>query len=246
MIVITFTAIKGGVGKSSLAILTANYLRKSGFKVLGIDLDIQNSFSHYYLPEIESKKNIASALHEGNLTSNIINANIDIIQSSFNLINLRVININTLSRLKEQISDYDYVIIDTAPTIDNIVLNGACISDYLITPIYYTLFDYKSALFYKEVLQTETDKINNWRLLINKFKAPRTDNSAAEINQYIKLFDSNFNNILKAKIVDSVLIQKAIDTKTAITQAMQKERLYNSMVAFIQELLHIKAKPENF
>ena len=42
MQIICYSGIKGGVAKSSMAILTANYLMALGYKVLCIDLDIQN------------------------------------------------------------------------------------------------------------------------------------------------------------------------------------------------------------
>jgi len=46
---ICFSSIKGGTGKSSLCILTANYAASAGYRVLVADLDIQNSVTSYYL-----------------------------------------------------------------------------------------------------------------------------------------------------------------------------------------------------
>ena len=247
MKIISFSAIKGGVGKSSLAILMANYLSQSGYRVLCIDLDIQNSMTFYYLPDKETdNKNIFHALSNDNLKDNIIkDLFINVIPSSLNLLKLRSININTLNRLRNQIeTDFDYVVIDTAPTFDNIVLNAVCSSDFIITPCYYSMFDFKALDFYGSQIKLETDKITNWKILINKYREPKSDNPDTELNQYISLYKSTFDNILNSKIPDTNIIQKAIDTKIKITE--KKIKLYNAIQGLCKELLNIENKPESF
>jgi chromosome partitioning protein len=260
MKVITFSAIKGGVGKSSLAILTSNYLSQSGYKVLCIDLDIQNSLTFYYYPEKlqDNEKNIFNAMSNNNLTDNIIVKGdlfrkIDIIPSDFNLIKLRSLNIKTLSRLRNQIeNDYDYCVIDTPPTFDNIVLNALCFSDVIITPCFYSLFDYKALEFYKSQIEIETDKLSAWKILINRYRAPKTENPDTDLNSYIGLFDSVFSdNILNSKIPETTIIQKAIDSdKTKdnfkINKSEKKIKAYNAISDLCAELFGIENIPEYF
>ncbi|MDR2028298.1 MAG: ParA family protein, partial [Treponema sp.] len=50
--VIAFISIKGGVGKSRGAILTANCLGAAGKRVLIIDMDHNNSTTYYYLADL--------------------------------------------------------------------------------------------------------------------------------------------------------------------------------------------------
>ena len=45
---ISFSVTKGGVVKRGLVVLTVNILSISGYKVLCIDADAQNSMSFYY------------------------------------------------------------------------------------------------------------------------------------------------------------------------------------------------------
>lgn len=249
MKVITFSGIKGGIGKSSLAIMTSNYLSNIGKKVLCIDMDIQNSLTFYYFPtEYEESKNIAKALMNDDLPGNIIkDLFIDIIPSDFNLTKIRSLDLKTLQRIIKQVNDdYDYCIIDTAPTYDNIVLNAINTSDIVITPAYLTLFDLKALDFYKTRLNNETDKIDNWKILLNKYKEPKTDNPDTELNQYISLFNDKFNNILNTKIPDTNIIQKAIDTKIHITKSQKNLKLYNAISELCNELLNITDKPNQF
>ena len=48
---ISFGSLKGGTGKSSLALLTARRLASAGKKVLVVDFDINNSASFVLTPD---------------------------------------------------------------------------------------------------------------------------------------------------------------------------------------------------
>ena len=66
--VVSFSSIKGGTGKTSICIHVANYCAAAGYRVLVIDFDVQNSLSFYYLDELsvtERKEPCACAEHEG-------------------------------------------------------------------------------------------------------------------------------------------------------------------------------------
>ena len=67
--VVSFSSIKGGTGKTSICIHVANYCAAAGYRVLVIDFDIQNSLSFYYLDELSvtDRKNLALALNSRDL-----------------------------------------------------------------------------------------------------------------------------------------------------------------------------------
>ncbi len=69
--VVTFSANKGGAGKTRMAILTANCLGAAGKRVAVIDMDFNNSATFYYATDRERilQKHIADALfsEENNL-----------------------------------------------------------------------------------------------------------------------------------------------------------------------------------
>jgi chromosome partitioning protein len=251
MDVITFSAIKGGVGKSSLAILTANYLGAAGNRVLMIDFDIQNSATFYYLEDYEAAegRNLSAALQNNDLPGNIVpGLFVDVIPASLKLVNLRTIATKTFKRLLPQIQQqYDYVIADTPPTFDNLVLNAIEAADRIVTPVQLTLFDYKSAVFYKEQLELETEKAGNWKVLYNRFTEPRTDNPETETNQYLTLFADTFgDHILNTRIPDTRQVQKAIDTKTAVTTAKAKEKLFSAIAELAGEITGKEYTAEKF
>ena len=239
MKVVTYSSIKGGVGKSSIAAMTANCLAASGKKVLVIDMDVNNSMSFYYLDKkgaeqakekniydssicsvckskkvhsrrvegidfgvgTAKEKNIARALGANveSLNDYTIKTrfeNIDIIASSLELIDLRAVSERRLKNVMPTLKGYDAVIIDTAPTYDNIVLNAYNASDIIITPILLTQFDYNTAEFLKKKLQSETDKYQNWWLVFNGVRGDVVNGGSNKQREYIQLFESSFANIV--------------------------------------------------
>jgi chromosome partitioning protein len=235
---ICFSSIKGGTGKSSLCVLTANYAASAGYRVLVADLDIQNSATSYYLdsPGEADRKNIAAALHTERLTENIITSNysgIDLLASSLDLVKLRAIGERTFKRILDASPlPYDFLFIDTPPTYDNIVLNALNASDLIITPVAFSQFDFKGALFYKAQIKCETDKLPAWHILFNFFRPARTDNPDALRNQYEALFRDTFGEIIApATIQDTTLIRRSIDTGEKITTSAAKGPLHAAISA---------------
>jgi chromosome partitioning protein len=235
---ICFSSIKGGTGKSSLCILTANYAASAGYRVLVADLDLQNSTTSYYLdsPDEADRKNIAAALHTERLGENIIQSNypgIDLLASSLDLVKLRAIGERTLARMLSVLDlPYDFLFVDTPPTYDNIVLNAVNASDLIITPVAFSQFDYKGALFYEAQLKRDTDKLSAWRILFNFYRPPRSDNPDALRNQYEALFRNAFGDtILPNTIPDTTLIRRSIDTGESITTSQAKAQLHAAITA---------------
>ena len=231
---VCFSSLKGGSGKSSVAILTGNLLSKAGYRVLMIDLDIQNSLSFYYLDDfrVVDKNNLALALQMRSLPENIVDSNysekLKIIPSSYGLIDLRAINEKSLSRLMPDIYDYfDYCLLDCPPTLDNIVLNALYASDLIISPCRLSIFDYKGLQFLGDKIYHEINGLDRWNILINFYRAPRTDKESNLTAQYLSMFQDVFKNIFDVKIPESVLIQKAIDTREPISRAKNKEKVFN-------------------
>ncbi len=258
MVVISYSSLKGGTGKSSTTILTANCFAASGKKVLVIDSDINNSCSFYFLNDEQSiqqaeRKNLAYALQDSNLLDFIIhtkNSNIDIIPSSLNLINLRAMSTNILSRLIPSLNNsYDVVLIDTAPTYDNIVLNCINASDYIITPVGYDQFNFNTSIFLAEKLRIETEKFDNWYLLFNGHESRYNKNPDSLQNQYKELFKNNSNignKILNVEIPFTRNVRKFVDTEEPVKQKGCTEKLYTAVCNFCSILIGEEIHPEKF
>jgi len=231
--VVTFSSIKGGTGKSSLCLLTANHAASAGYRVLVIDMDIQNSATSYYLddPDTASRRNIAVALQSKLVSQNIVPTNylgVDLIPSSLDLVDLRAIGERSLSRLlASEALPYDFCFIDTAPTYDNLVLNALHSADLILTPVAFSQFDLKGAVFFQSILARDTEKSPVWRVLFNFYRTPRTDSPEALKNQYEALFRETFDVAIAPVVIpESALVRRSIDTREPITTATAKASLH--------------------
>ena len=235
---VCFSSIKGGTGKSSLCILTANHAAAAGYRVLVADLDLQNSATSYYLdePEPAERRNIAAAFQTELLVENIISSNymgIDLLASSFHLVKLRAIGERTLSTMLQKTKlDYDFLFIDTPPTYDNIVINALNAADLILTPVAFSQFDFKGALFFQEQIRRDTKKLDAWKVLFNFYKPARSDNPDALRNQYEALFRETFTDaIAPVTIPESSMVRRSIDTRERITESAAKATLHAAIAS---------------
>ena len=205
--VITYSSMKGGVGKTTNAILTATNLAARGFKVLFFDLDTNNSGTMYFTQGIEEiidtieTHNVFESQSHNDIAKYSINSrikNIDIVPSHLNIFKLRGIGYNELQKtLKGYEEKYDYVVIDTAPTYDNLVINALLASDIILTPLKFSSFDFTTAKFLQKQLYDDAPgQVERWYLLYSDFQQQYANFENAPQTQFVKLFEKEFTNIL--------------------------------------------------
>lgn len=146
--VITIASIKGGVGKSTTSLIFATLLSIK-YKVLLIDIDTQASITSYFFNKIKDNnvdlinRNIyevlISNLHIDNALITI-DKNLDLIPSYLTLHKFNSESIPYKEfKLKEQLkllsNHYNYIILDTNPSLDFTLTNALVCSNYIIIPI---------------------------------------------------------------------------------------------------------------
>jgi chromosome partitioning protein len=177
--VVSLTSIKGGTGKTNIAILLAKCLAAAGKRVLLIDLDLNNSLSFHFIEDEEMQKtqklNIAAALgdEKNSLCDFTVMARtkgVEIIASTPYLADLRTLSEKRLKRMMQTVyGKFDICIIDCPPTYDNIVLNAVNASDFTITPVLKDLFSFNAAAYLAGVLPRDVEGFENWFVLINGY-----------------------------------------------------------------------------
>lgn len=256
MKIITFGSLKGGVSKTTTALLCAYCLAKAGKKILFIDGDINNSSSWTLSPENkneldpQNRKHIAAALQGENLLDYVIPSNtdgIDLIPSSLYLVDLRTINQNRFKTLVKNAKQstaghvsieekYDYIIIDTAPTYDNITMMFYEASDLIITPTLLSQFDYNTALFLNNKIQTETSVHENWKILFVGWNKRFEEKQIGGQTDYQNLFESTFSNILSTRIPWTTVAKNRIDRQELVGTSKKSATLHFSIISLCEEI----------
>lgn len=164
MKIISVTTQKGGVGKTTTAINLAAALSEKGKKVLLVDLDPQGNATIGCGIDNNGIDTIVRAMQadiNGSFKTSDLSVvhreNFDVLPSNIELSNLELLLVSVigregvLKRILEPLKDiYDYVIIDTLPSLGILTVNAFVASDYVIVPIlakdYYSLQGFDALL----------------------------------------------------------------------------------------------------
>ena len=142
MKIIAIANHKGGTGKTTTTVNLGVALQKKGKKVLLIDLDAQSGLSfHFGIQDLD--KGLADFLLNNGSFSSLIHQKegLDILPSNRNLADLELSLTdypNRLYILKESLAlvkDYDFVLLDTPPTLSLFNLNALIAAEEVIIPL---------------------------------------------------------------------------------------------------------------
>lgn len=135
MKIITFISLKGGSGKTSAALNIGATLARSGYNVLFVDLDSQNSLADTLTtqnstgalwPVLDGQTRLKDAIMQCQYGA-LINRGSDPAEPA---------DIYALKEALKTVSDeYDFVIIDTPPALSATTVSGIIAADGLVLPV---------------------------------------------------------------------------------------------------------------
>lgn len=154
-ITITMGIQKGGCGKSTTTGILAYLLQENGYRVLSIDMDSQGNLTELLSGKPSNdfiEKSVLEALQQNDVKSYVVpvSENIDLLPANNFLATLprwiytgktykgkmiqyhgnpSLILDDTLEKVREE---YDYIIIDTPPSLSEQTTNALCASDYVV------------------------------------------------------------------------------------------------------------------
>jgi chromosome partitioning protein len=167
---------KGGVGKTDLTVNLSCQLASMGKRVLLIDLDPQANATDYLVaPGTPAGKSTADLLLDDSVSLDDVviencRENLDIIPSNQNLSScqIRLANdINMQFKLKKKLKSvtdgsrsYDYVFIDTPPSLGLLMVNTLTAANGVIIPVQTHYFAMDGVVHLQETIQKVREDIN--------------------------------------------------------------------------------------
>lgn len=221
MLTISVVNQKGGVAKTTTAVNLAVGLATTGKRVLLIDLDPQ---AHATLAlrieseEIPSDKTVAAVFYDVPVTSilvDTIEANLKLIPASIHLATA-VENLYSIlfreGKLRSALlairDDFDYVILDSAPTLSVLSINAIVAADRVLIPTRLSLYslDGMNALL-NTIAQAKPDRSANfdWRILLTMVRGHGKERQAVAWEMLLPLQE----RILATQIRDTEAIEKS-------------------------------------
>ncbi len=145
--IISLVNQKGGVGKTTSAINLATYLASAGKFVLLVDLDPQgNASSGLGIDIRKQEKSLYNSMVLGDhpskvilrtetLGHDVIPASQDLAGAGIELVHMDNREFRLYNVLREIRTNYDYIIIDSPPSLGLLTINGLVASDEVIIPV---------------------------------------------------------------------------------------------------------------
>ena len=202
---------KGGVGKTTTAVNTSAVLSGSGRKVLLVDLDPQanatmgsgidkHKLENSIYELLIGTEEVDSVLKKTRFGYDLLPSNRDLIGAELDLVDAN----DREYRLSEQINklafQYDFIIIDCAPSLGLITLNALTSSDSVLIPIqceYFALEGLGKLLnTIKSVQKVHNEELNIEGILLTMF-----DSRLRLSNQVVEEVKKHFGDIVFKTII---------------------------------------------
>lgn len=242
---ITIANHKGGCGKSTTAMILTQGLARRGFRVLLIDLDSQGNTSYSLSDDIEkipvskffSEKNIDIFRPKVGMDPKIFAATSEWCLSD----QRQKFSISDFKQVLERVSAlFDYVVIDTAPALNELLIVAISVSDRVIIPM-------QADIYSMQGLSREIDIIEDIRERTNKPIAiagllllrynPRSSLSKSIYNQLGTIADKFGTKVYKATIRESIAIKECQYLKANLFRDYKRNKVVEDCNAFIDEFL---------
>jgi chromosome partitioning protein len=203
---------KGGVGKTTTAINLSACLGVLEKKVLLIDCDpqanttsgvgfdhneIKNSIYDCLLGNIPASKSI---LNTSSPNLDLIPSNIDLVAAEIELVDIKEREYCLKKSISEVKDNYDYIIIDCAPSLGILTLNALAVSDSIIVPIQCEYFALEGLGKLLNTIKIIQQRLNN-QLVIEGLLLTMYDTRLRLSNQVVEEVKAHFQDMVFKTII---------------------------------------------
>ena len=245
MEVIAVIAEKGGVGKTTTATNISSLLSRNS-SVLLVDLDPQCNSSLVFLRNKTNVSiyNVITSDLRIESAANQISENLSVVSSSDMLASLSSLSPSILNNIiMKSENDYDYVIVDTPPTLSALTINAICAANRIIVPVQADVFSLQGLVKLKNrITHLENEGLSSLReigVLMTRV-LPRT-NMAKE---YISLFRETSNKLgfrfYESYIHEALAVRVASSNLKTVVDYSSISKATEDYIQFVKEAFYDK------
>ena len=239
---------KGGVGKTTTTYALGLGLREKGYKVLTVDLDPQGNLSFCTGAEAEESITVYDVLKSEYTAQEAIQHTpiIDIIPSNIILsgVDLEFTHTGREFLLREALTcvqdKYDFIIIDTPPSLNILTVNAFAASDKIIIPMVADIFSLQGIAQLYETID-RVKKYCNPSIVIEGILLTRYNKRvilSSEIRATAEMVAKELNTeIFKTNIRTSISIQEAQTNQENLYKYAPLNSAVTDYMEFVEELL---------
>ena len=242
---IIFSNQKGGVGKTTVTRELGIYLAGLGYKMLLVDSDPQGNLTKSLIEEAPG--GLYEALEGDGVKPKELGPSLSILAGDFrlSLLEKRLIGeIDAYSRLKDlfsrpQFQGYDFIFLDTPPSLGVLTVNALTASDYLVIPMRPSLYSMQGTndllATIAKVKKTLNPHLKLLGVIINGF------DSIPVITRQIReeIREAFGSKVFPTVLSKSIKLEESIATKTGVIYhgKLDKSRARAEVTALGDELL---------
>jgi len=216
--VISFANQKGGVAKTTSTLNLAVAFAEAGHDVLCVDLDPQGNLtmSQGVDPDKVEKSMFDVLVHHIPIREVIVEREIDIAVASIDLAGAEIAMSTQIGRerslekaLAEVAEDYDFVCIDTPPSLGLLTINALTASDKVIVPVQCEYLSMRGLLQLQNTLEMIQENLNP-RVRIEGILPTMLDSRTVHAKEAVEILEDNFGDLVfKSRIRKAIKFAEA-------------------------------------
>jgi chromosome partitioning protein len=202
--VIAFANQKGGVAKTTTTLNLAVAFAESGYRVLCVDLDPQGNLtmSQGIDPDKVEKSLYDVLVHDMPLAEIIQRREIDIAVASIDLAGAEIAMSTKIGRerslekaLKEVSGDYDFVCIDTPPSLGLLTINALTAASKVIVPVQCEYLSMRGLVQLQNTLRMIQENLNP-DVKIEGILPTMLDSRTVHAKEAVEILEENFGDLV--------------------------------------------------
>ncbi|HSJ17560.1 MAG TPA: AAA family ATPase [Solirubrobacterales bacterium] len=216
--VISFANQKGGVAKTTTTLNLAVAFKESGNDVLAVDLDPQGNLTMSQGVDPDKvEKSMYDVLVERMPISEVIQTReIDLAVASIDLAGAEIAMSAQIGReralekaLDEVLDDYDFICIDTPPSLGLLTINALTASDKVIVPVQCEYLSMRGLVQLQNTLQMIRDNLNP-DVKLEGILPTMLDSRTVHAKEAVELLEENFGDLVfKSRIRKAIKFAEA-------------------------------------